>query len=218
MDLDLSDKTVLLYGSGDYLDQVIVHSLADEGARVLAATTHANTDLLLPTSWGRAHWTSHENTFDESVGTRLSAFLREQQERPTAVIAHIDVEALSGELPSPRWWRSRSTETAIMLGMLRAVIAAMPEEGRCTVVFVYQLQHDGDEIGAYRWLTAAMTTIIERADTDELPDVRVNALMVGHDDAFPEAGDLVTYLCSPRARRVSGSFITVDDGFMLRHG
>jgi NAD(P)-dependent dehydrogenase (short-subunit alcohol dehydrogenase family) len=216
MDLKLSDKTVLLYGSGDYLDQVIVHSLAEEGARVLAATTQEPTELLLPPASGKGHWTSHEESFDESVGERLSAFLREQQQQPSAVVAHIDVEALAGELPSARWWRSRSSETEIMLGMLRAVIAAIPDEGSCNIVFVYQLQRHGDEIGAYRWLEAAMTTIVHRADADNIPSIRVNSLMVGHDDAFPESGDLVTYLCSPRAQRVSGSFITVDDGLMLR--
>ena len=217
MDLFLKDKTVLLYGSGDYLDGVILRALAQEGAKVLAATTSSDDEFMMPLVPGHPHWSSTETEFDESVGERLILFLRDQNRAPSAVVAHIDLEVLKSAPDRPRrWWRSQFSETSLMLGVLRAVIAAIPATGNCNVVFVYQLQQEGDEYGAYKWLEAAMASVIHHADTEQMLDVRVNSLVVGHDDAFPEAGDLVTYLCSPLAKRVSGSFITVDDGSILR--
>ncbi len=211
MDLRLSGRTVMVLGPGDYLDRAIVRSVASEGAATLATTDGERHHDLAQQADGGPHWSMVEPHIDAFVASRLRRFLDEQGRQPDAVVLHIDIiETLTSRGPL-RWWRFRKERRSLLRATAEAIVAAVALRRQCQVVLVYSLADQRERTAALRWLEDAMGAVLKRS-RQEQTDLRVNAIVVGDDDAHPETADVVAMLCSPIAAGISGALIPIDNG------
>lgn len=221
MDLQLTDRTILVAGGHGYIGQAVVQRLRAEGAIVVPASRHAPDGLVL------------DATDDDSVRTAIESILAEHGRIDGLVVAAApSARTLDSSKNNDPRQVAQAFEGKVLtfLRLANAVLPVMHNAGfgRIVAVSGQNAFKTGNLTGSVR--NAALVIAAKNlADEAAGSGVTVNVVSPGivSDDPHAEVkrgdsgetspleiADLIAFLLSPLARAISGESIAV--GHRLR--